>query len=203
MRVSHPRRSDLSREKNEPFKGPVHMGSQVPSPTHVSKSQYGENVPTFELQTSIKHGKVSLKSDIDYFVQKNVVGLMLTLNFCSTQLSTQVPCLTSKSVAWDIPSLKSLNPHGREISCIHQLETPKVCLSGASNFPKGTINLIIIIINTFIFFLQLSIAKHVRQKRLCRQQAFCSLQRVTGIKVSQYASNHKLTPVRQLNEVAS
>ena len=28
--------------------GLVHMGSQLPSPTHVSESQYGDKVPTFE-----------------------------------------------------------------------------------------------------------------------------------------------------------
>ena len=32
----------------------VHMGSRVPSPTHVSKSQHGGKVPTFEPQESIK-----------------------------------------------------------------------------------------------------------------------------------------------------
>ena len=34
--------------------GPVHMGSQGPSPTQLSKSQHGDKVPTFEPQETIK-----------------------------------------------------------------------------------------------------------------------------------------------------
>ena len=35
-------------------KGPVHMGSQVSSPTNVSKYQHGGRVPTFEPQETIE-----------------------------------------------------------------------------------------------------------------------------------------------------
>ena len=34
--------------------GPIHIGSQVPSPTHVSKFQHGGKVPTSEPQQTIK-----------------------------------------------------------------------------------------------------------------------------------------------------
>ena len=47
-------------------KGPVHMESQVPSPTHFSKSQLSS------LEKPLKHGTYSLKSDFDYFIGKNL-----------------------------------------------------------------------------------------------------------------------------------
>ena len=53
------------------------MGSQVPSPTHVSKSHYGGKVPTFEPQETIE-----------------VWLMIIKVGSCSTQLSTLVPSLT-------------------------------------------------------------------------------------------------------------
>jgi hypothetical protein len=41
--------------------GLVHMGSQVPSPSHVSKSQHGGKVPTFEPQETIQIWLISIK----------------------------------------------------------------------------------------------------------------------------------------------
>ena len=53
------------------------MGSQVPSPTHIKKSQHGGKVPTFEPQGN--HESIMyhpLKLDLDYFMQK-FSGLVL------------------------------------------------------------------------------------------------------------------------------
>ena len=49
---------------------PIHMGSEVPSPTHVSRSQHGGKVPSFEPQEPLKYGLFSSKLDLDYFMQK-------------------------------------------------------------------------------------------------------------------------------------
>jgi hypothetical protein len=61
-------------------------------PSHVSKSQL------LRLKKSSKYGKLSLKSDLGYFMQEYIQDLCwdLGLVFCSTQTSTQVPHLTSK-----------------------------------------------------------------------------------------------------------
>ena len=79
--------------------GMVHMGSQVPSPTHVSKSQHGGKVPPFELQETIETWLIIIKIWSKLFWCKyicRVVFQELSLAFCSTQLTTQVPSLTSK-----------------------------------------------------------------------------------------------------------
>ena len=53
------------------------MGSQVPSPTHASKSHRGGEVPTFEPQeTMIKISFIFMKSNLDKFMQKRSSGLV-------------------------------------------------------------------------------------------------------------------------------
>ena len=44
--------------------GPIHMGSQVPSPTHVSKPQL------LILTKPLQCGLYSLRVDLDYFMQR-------------------------------------------------------------------------------------------------------------------------------------
>ena len=72
--------------------GLVHMGSQVPSPTHVSKSRHGDKVTTFEPQESIKIGFCLLCA-------KTIAGLVSKVgsNFLAPpNPTTQVPSLTFK-----------------------------------------------------------------------------------------------------------
>jgi hypothetical protein len=70
------------------YLGPVHIGSQAL--THVTESQHGGKVPTFEPQGTIE---ISIKVGSWLFYEKGFVGLVLRIgpSFCSTQLSTQVP----------------------------------------------------------------------------------------------------------------
>jgi hypothetical protein len=77
---------------------PVHMRSQVPSPTHVSKSQHRGKVPTSSLKKPSKYGYLSLKSNLDYLMKNYSPNFnwKLGLALYSTQLSTQLPKLTSK-----------------------------------------------------------------------------------------------------------
>ena len=49
------------------------MGSQVPMPTHVNKSQHGGKVPTFELMNPVKYDSYW---HLYYFTQK-ILGLVL------------------------------------------------------------------------------------------------------------------------------
>ena len=78
-----------------PYLGHVHMGFQVPSPTHVNKSQDGDTIPTFEPPKTVRKWLYPLKSYLDYFIQ-NISGLVLRVgpNFCSTQIPMKVSCLT-------------------------------------------------------------------------------------------------------------
>jgi hypothetical protein len=49
------------------------MGSQISSPTYVSKSQHGGKFPTFEPHNTIKIWLIIIESDLDYFMQ-NING---------------------------------------------------------------------------------------------------------------------------------
>ena len=49
----------------------VHMGSQAPSPTHVSKSQHEGTISTLSLKTVLQYGWLSSKSDLDYSMQED------------------------------------------------------------------------------------------------------------------------------------
>ena len=69
--------------------GPIHSGSQVPSPTHLSNSQHRGKVPTCEPQVTTKIWLVIIKVGSWLFYEKNI---RVT---CSTQLATQLPSLTS------------------------------------------------------------------------------------------------------------
>ena len=67
-------------------KGPVHMGSQVPSPTHVSEvSQHGGEVPVFELKilldllTTIKWIIVVGCTRNDILGRSHILMLLLSL----------------------------------------------------------------------------------------------------------------------------
>jgi hypothetical protein len=57
-----------------PILGPVYMGSQVPGPTHVSKSQHGGKVPTFEPQETIKIWCICIKAWILIILCNNILG---------------------------------------------------------------------------------------------------------------------------------
>ena len=57
--------------------GPVHMGSQVPSPSHVSKFQCGGILSTFELQETIKIWLIIIKVGSWLFNAKVCMGLVL------------------------------------------------------------------------------------------------------------------------------
>ena len=59
------------------YLGLVHMGSQVPSPTHVSKSQHGGKVPTFEPQETIDIWLTIIKVRSSLFHANIFVGLGL------------------------------------------------------------------------------------------------------------------------------
>jgi hypothetical protein len=74
------------------------IGMWVLSPTYVSKPQHGGKVPTFEPQESIKIWFTIINIESYYYSIKIFMGLALRVgsSFCSTQLSTQVPSLTSK-----------------------------------------------------------------------------------------------------------
>jgi hypothetical protein len=50
------------------------MGSQISSPTYVSKSQHGGKFPTFEPHNTIKIWLIIIESDLDYFMQ-NINGI--------------------------------------------------------------------------------------------------------------------------------
>jgi hypothetical protein len=73
--------------------GLVRMGS--PSPTHVSESQHGGKVPTFEARFT-KIWWIIMKVQSSSFYANVFVCWELGLAFCSTHLSTQVSSLTSK-----------------------------------------------------------------------------------------------------------
>ena len=47
----------------------LNMGSQIPSPTYISKYQHEGKVPTFEPQKTIKSSFYSFNSTLDYFMQ--------------------------------------------------------------------------------------------------------------------------------------
>ena len=72
--------------------------SQVPSPTHVSKSQHGDKVPIFEPQESISIWLIIIKFRSWLFYAKIFTDVIweLGLTFCLTQLSTQDMSLTFK-----------------------------------------------------------------------------------------------------------
>jgi hypothetical protein len=57
--------------------GLVHMGSQVPNPTHVSKSQHGGNIPTIEPQETIKIRLTIIEVESSLFHAKTFMGLVL------------------------------------------------------------------------------------------------------------------------------
>ena len=81
---------------------PVHMGSQVPHPTRVSKSQHGDEVPTFGPQRNpLKYISHSLNDrSLYYFMQKNFHDFESWVwLFCSTQLNTKSKTSPPKSVA--------------------------------------------------------------------------------------------------------
>ena len=59
------------------FLGLIHMGSQVPSPIHVSESQHGGKVPTFEPQETIKIWLSIIKVGSWSFYAKTFTGLVL------------------------------------------------------------------------------------------------------------------------------
>ena len=70
--------------------GPLHIGSQVPSPNLEAKSQF------LSFKTPLKYDYLSLKLVI--ILWKDIRGAcVLGPAVCSTQLSTQVPSLTSKN----------------------------------------------------------------------------------------------------------
>ena len=50
--------------------GPIHMGSQVPGPAHVTKFQNEVKSQLLSLKESIKYGLYSLWWDLDHFMQK-------------------------------------------------------------------------------------------------------------------------------------
>ena len=81
----------------------IRAGSHgVPSPTYVSKSQHGGKVPTFEPQETIKIKLIIIKLWswlVNAKTHSRDLCWELGLAFCSTQLSTHVPSLTSQSVA--------------------------------------------------------------------------------------------------------
>ena len=80
------------------------MGSQVPSPTHVNKSQHGGRVPAFEPQEPFNsYGLCRILSNLDYSMQKKISGavfriassflLDLTLNTSpKAHLEKVLPC---------------------------------------------------------------------------------------------------------------
>ena len=72
------------------------MGSQVPSPTHVSKSQHGGKVPTFEPRETTKLWLIVVRIGFLIFYAKVFTGLVLRVGSCFllAQLSIQVPSLT-------------------------------------------------------------------------------------------------------------
>ena len=63
--------------------GLVHMRSQVPSPTHVGKSQHGGKVPAFEPQETIKIWLILIRSRISIILCKIFAGLVF--NFGSSK----------------------------------------------------------------------------------------------------------------------
>jgi hypothetical protein len=86
--------------------------SQVPSLTYASKSQNGGKVSTCGSQVTTKVWLVIIKAKSWLFLCKYVcsLGWKLGLAFCSTQLTTQVPSLTSEKMmpcrhpchSWDL-----------------------------------------------------------------------------------------------------
>ena len=80
--------------------GLVRMGCQVPSPIHANKTQQASEVPTFEPQEIIKIRLIIIELGSWLFYVKKFLGLVLRVgsSFCSTQLSTEIPSLTFKSV---------------------------------------------------------------------------------------------------------
>ena len=73
-------------------KGPVYMGFQVPSPTHVSKAQYGGNIPSFKPQETIKTWLIIINVGSWLFMLRHLQNLCweLGLASCSTQHKPQV-----------------------------------------------------------------------------------------------------------------
>ena len=75
------------------------MGSQVPSPTHVSKSNMEPKSQRFSLEKPSSIWYLSIKLNLDSFVQKHLCNSCWEsgLTFCSTPtLDTQVPRLVVK-----------------------------------------------------------------------------------------------------------
>ena len=94
------------------------MGSQVPSPTHASKSHRGGEVPTFEPQeTMIKIRFIFMKSNLDKFMQKRSSGLVLRVGFSvlldpspEPHVQKVMPC-RHPCHTWDPCEVVSLNFH--------------------------------------------------------------------------------------------
>jgi hypothetical protein len=85
------------------IQGLVHMGSQVPSPKFqvplmLASPDMKAKSQLLSLKISLKYGWFTIKSNLDYCMQKYSRDLCweLGLAFCSTQLSTQVPTLASQ-----------------------------------------------------------------------------------------------------------
>ena len=104
--------------------GLVHMRSQVPSPTHASKSWHGCRVPTFEPQEIIKMCTIIIKVGSWLFYEKIFMGLVLrfgssillnpTLNtspepHLQKALSCRYPCYTWDLGLWDM--FEVINPN--------------------------------------------------------------------------------------------
>jgi hypothetical protein len=51
------------------------MGSQVPSPTHVSKSQHGGEDPTFEAKGTVKVWSIIIEVISLIILSKNICGI--------------------------------------------------------------------------------------------------------------------------------
>ena len=92
--------------------GPCHTGSQILSPTHASKSQHGDKVPTFGPQDIIKKWLIIVKIGSLFLSAKIFARFMLRIgsSFFLTHLNTSPKASSPKSVFTCRASLSYLRP---------------------------------------------------------------------------------------------